>query len=107
MYLFEWESPVIGAAHAMDLMVFGNGLPIPGMTALPGYEETAKLMRQAWVSFATSGNPSTPELQWPSYGVQRSTMSLNEHAKLLVDPYRGKIDLFDKVIQQSWESIGL
>jgi hypothetical protein len=28
MYLFEWESPLIGAAHAMDVTVFGNGLPL-------------------------------------------------------------------------------
>ena len=107
MYLFEWESPLIGAAHAMDLMVFGNGLPIPGMTALPGYEETAKLMRRAWISFATSGKPSTPELEWASYGVQRSTMSLNEQPKLLVDPYGGEIGLFEKIIQQTWDTLGL
>jgi carboxylesterase type B len=108
MYLFEWESPLIGAAHAMDLMVFGNGLPIPGMTALRGYEETAKLMRRAWISFATSGMPSTSsDLEWDSYGVQRSTMSLNEQPKLLADPYGGEIDLFGKVIQQTWDTLGL
>ena len=29
VYLFEWSSPFIGAAHALDLMVFGNGLALP------------------------------------------------------------------------------
>jgi carboxylesterase type B len=78
------------------------------MTALPGYEETAKLMRRAWISFATSGMPSTSsDLEWDSYGVQRSTMSLNEQPKLLADPYGGEIDLFGKVIQQTWDTLGL
>jgi len=39
--------------------------------------------------------------------VQRSTMSLNEQPKLLVDPYGGEIGLFEKVIQQTWDTLGL
>jgi len=107
MYLFEWESPLLGAAHAMDLMVFGNGLPIPGMGLLADYEETARTMRRAWISFATSGNPSTPELEWPSYSDQRSTMSLNEDSKLLLEPYKNELGLFKKIIDNQWGKIGL
>ena len=52
--------------------------------------------------------PSTSsDLQWDSYGVQRSTMSLNEQPKLLADPYGVEIDLFGKVIQQTWDTLGL
>ena len=102
MYLFEWESPLIGAAHALDLMMFGNGLPLPGLALMADFEKTAETMRSAWVNFASSGEPSTTELEWPSYCENRATMSLGENSELLLDPYKDELSLFEQVIQRSW-----
>ena len=57
VYVFEWSSPLLGAAHALDLMVFGNGLALPFLAGFKDYADTAEFMRKAWVAFAKSGNP--------------------------------------------------
>ena len=39
-------------------------------------ETLAASMRDAWTSFAESGNPSTAQVQWPSAAEGRHVMSL-------------------------------
>lgn len=107
MYLFEWESNLIGAAHALDLMVFGNGLPIPGIAGFADYQNTAATMRRAWINFAKEGNPSSEQLAWSQYGEGKSVMSLNETSQLLLNPFQAEQQLLSSVIQRSWRVAGL
>ncbi len=106
MYLFEWESPLIGAAHAMDLMVFGNGLPFAILAGFADYDRTAAFMRQAWVRFATEGNPSTPEFSWPHYNEQQAAVSINESPTVRHGSWQESA-LIEKVIAGSWLDMGL
>jgi para-nitrobenzyl esterase len=107
MYLFEWESPLIGAAHALDLMLFGNGLPVGLLGGFADYENTATTMRKAWAAFARSGDPSTVTLSWPKYDEKRLTMSLDETTKILEDPFGAQLQLLEPVIQGSWADLPL
>ena len=105
MYLFTWESQFLGAAHAMDLMVFGNGLPFGPLAGFASFDETEAMMRDAWVRFATTGDPSTPTHAWPSYSEGRATMSINETPAVLEDPYRRQRIALDGVISNDWQSL--
>ena len=107
MYLFEWESPLIGAAHALDIMVFGNGIPFSVLAGFSDYEKTALFMRKAWTRFAAEGDPSTPQHAWPSYKNQRTTMSINEQPTALEDPFKSEFGILQKVIAANWQTAGL
>jgi para-nitrobenzyl esterase len=91
-YLFEWRSPamggVLGACHALEIaFVFGT-LTTPGVELFTGGGSDALAlsakMQDAWLAFARTGNPSTPELgEWPRYdGARRSTMVLGPDARV-------------------------
>ncbi len=107
MYLFEWESPLIGAAHALDLMVFGNGIPMSVLAGFAEYEKTAQFMRRSWVAFATVGDPSTSQFKWPSYSAGAATVSINESQSVLQDPYSSQREVLGSVLQTNWQSAGL
>jgi para-nitrobenzyl esterase len=94
MYRMDWGSPINGgilkAAHAMELsFVFGTYEAIrhfvgPG----EGPARMASQMHPAWVAFAKTGNPNTPNLpHWPTYDTQsRSTMIFDLQSKVENDP---------------------
>ncbi|MCE2461865.1 MAG: carboxylesterase/lipase family protein [Pseudomonadales bacterium] len=107
MYLFEWESPLRGATHALDIMVFGNGLPFAMLAGDADHERTATYMRDAWRRFAAEGSPSLPGYAWPSYGDRRETMSISESPTVLEDPYKSEFALLRKVITSNWQRLGL
>lgn len=68
-YLYEltWPSPALGACHALDVpLTFGTfGAPICtlmlGNPAPADAEPLSKAIRQAWISFAATGDPGWPE----------------------------------------------
>ncbi len=74
MYLFSWQSPVndgiYKAFHCMDIAFeFDNIEKCQEMTG-GGKSATllAGIMSQAWINFASSGNPNTKGLPtWPAY----------------------------------------
>jgi len=104
MYRFDWEAPVLGAAHGMDLLMFGNGLPIPGLTSFSDHEALAKSMRSSWVNFARTGDPSIAEHSWPEYTTDRRlTMSINSKFDLLQDPFRAQRALLGELLTMSWQ----
>jgi para-nitrobenzyl esterase len=94
MYRMDWESPAFGgklkAAHAMELsLVFGTYDNIrffvgPG----DGPPRLSAQMHPAWVAFAKTGDPQTPNLPaWPRYDTaRRPTMIFNLESKLVSDP---------------------
>jgi para-nitrobenzyl esterase len=94
MYLFAWETPVqdgrMLAHHALEItFAFDNTTRVPGMSG--GGPEAAALaakMSAAWVAFARTGNPNTPDLpSWPAYGLpDRATMVFDDTSAIADDP---------------------
>ncbi|MEM7079174.1 MAG: carboxylesterase family protein [Pseudomonadota bacterium] len=107
MYLFAWESPLLGAAHAMDLLVFGNGLPLPGIGMLRDHDDIARSMRTAWVNFATHGDPSSASFQWPQYDQARRTARLDDTFSVLDDPYAAQRATLGDLLLMNWGSNGI
>ncbi|MGZ3601817.1 MAG: carboxylesterase family protein, partial [Ktedonobacterales bacterium] len=96
-YLFTWKSPAwdgkLGAGHVVEVpFVFGtldapdsrdlvpDGAPVGALSAQ---------MQDAWIAFARTGSPRTPDLQgWGSYTVPyRSTMLLGTTSGPVDAPY--------------------
>ena len=107
VYLFEWSSPLLGAAHALDLMVFGNGLTLPFLAGFKDYDGTAEFMRKAWVAFAKSGNPQVVGHGWPPYRQQQATLSINQTPALIAEPYRQQFPMLEPVIERNWLQAGI
>jgi para-nitrobenzyl esterase len=95
-YRFDWASPFaggrLGACHALELpFVFGTvGDPLIGAFSGngPAAVELSSAVREAWVAFAASGDPSTDRLgRWPAYEPsRRATMVLDTAPALVDDP---------------------
>jgi len=108
MYLFTWESQFLGAAHALDLAVFGNGMAFPGIAGFKSSEKVGSIMRKAWVNFARNGDPSIDGFDWPEYDSQhRHTASINETLTLLKDPYRHQREALGEVFSMNWQDKGV
>lgn len=108
MYQFTWESQLLGAAHALDLVVFGNGLPLPGIGGFADYDQVATKMRNAWVNFARTGDPSTGDFTWPQYDrAHRRTALLDDNFTLVQDPFRGPRAVLGDLLSADWQSRGL
>ena len=83
MYLFTWQSPVNGgmykAMHCMDIAFeFDNIKRCEEMTGggKDAYALASK-MSSAWVNFARTGNPNTPQLpKWPAYNAANGATML-------------------------------
>ena len=91
VYLFDWESPLfdglVGAGHVLELpFVFGTYAhptcagyvgPDPAAAAL------SERMQDAWVRFASSGDPG-----WPAYDLERrATQRFGVSCPVENDPY--------------------
>lgn len=100
MYLFNWESPVLGgilrSTHCMEIpFVFNNALIHASMTGgTPDAIALAEKMSDAWLAFARTGNPNAASLpSWPAYtSDKRATMIFdnscvvrNNHDRKLLD----------------------
>ncbi len=95
MYRFDWPSPAfggrLGAAHALELAFVWNNIAKAAMRPLLGDEppqELARRMHEAWIAFARTGHPGTPDLPpWPPYdSEQRATMLFNISCEVVNDP---------------------
>lgn len=104
-YEFAWQTPCCGGAwapHAGELpFVFGN---LTYTTAWDGSDtdevrsaddpdgdrfRLSEEMMSAWGAFARSGNPSTPDLPWPTYDTDtRQTMVFDRQASHVVRDLR-------------------
>ncbi|MFZ4273912.1 carboxylesterase/lipase family protein [Streptomyces arboris] len=84
VYEFGWPSPVqrLGACHALELGFVFDTLTHPDTMALTGPDapqELADAMHQAWVEFATTGDPG-----WPSWDASRPVQFFGPGAPALV-----------------------
>jgi para-nitrobenzyl esterase len=94
MYYFKWESPVRGgklkAFHTLDIPFVFDNVDIGRSMTGSGRDRYAleRRMSSAWVAFARTGAPNTPELpHWPAFDAQRrATMFLDDVCKVVNDP---------------------
>jgi para-nitrobenzyl esterase len=94
LYWFKKPSPRFGgkygALHGIDIpYVFDNvDLAKPLLGEDPSRYPLAQACSAAWIAFARTGNPNTPELPaWRPYSVRdRATMVLDDACRLAVDP---------------------
>ncbi|PIB39232.1 carboxylesterase/lipase family protein [Maribacter sp. 4G9] len=90
MYLFTWQSPVFDgkykSLHCMELpFVFNTVDKANHMTGGGGEAHAlADKMSQAWINFATTGNPNTDNLpEWPAYNTTNTaTMHFDNTCKV-------------------------
>lgn len=92
VYLFDWAAPTfggrLGACHGLELPFVFDNLGSQEATALTGpltaeIQELATSMADAWVSFASTGDPG-----WPSYDVEgRSTQVFGVPTRVVRDPH--------------------
>ena len=106
VYQFDWESPLIGAAHSLDLMVFGNGLPFSPLAGFADYSETSSRMRRAWVNFAVDGQPSTPDFEWNDYSEEQSVVHIDETFSTTLGP-PPELQPLARVLSQDWLALDL
>lgn len=96
LYNFNWETKVAGlmSPHTIEIpFCFNNiaiGKPIVGDD--PEAQQLADKVCDAWVAFAKSGDPSTPQLpKWLPYdAADRNTMLFDVQSKVAKDPIRDK-----------------
>jgi para-nitrobenzyl esterase len=94
MYRLDWQTPVGGglfkAPHTLEIpFVFDTverARALVGEGAAP--QRLADTMSDAWIAFARSGDPATPQLPaWPRYETnRRATMIFDTEARVVDDP---------------------
>ena len=99
-YMFCWESPVLDgilrSTHCMEIPFVFNNVDVHASMTGGGPEAVrlADVISQAWINFARTGNPNTPDLpEWSAYSCQDgATMFFdnncevrNNHDKELID----------------------
>ena len=101
VYRFDWKSPMgLGACHALELpFMFGavrDGVPNPFAGQGPAATALASTMMDAWLSFAHTGNPSTPALSWPRYDpAHRPTMVFDAVTRVEAAPRATELACWD------------
>jgi para-nitrobenzyl esterase len=103
LYLFAWPSPAaggkFGAVHGVDVGLAFNsaGGPLVGNT--PEGRALAARFSAAWIAFAKTGDPNTPELpRWPVYNAaERPTMIFDNEIRVENDPLRELRLLWDEL----------
>ncbi|MFJ7998642.1 carboxylesterase/lipase family protein [Streptomyces sp. NPDC096310] len=92
MYRMDWPTPVsngkYGAFHGLDVPLVFDALDAPEMLGETPPVQLAKDMHQAWIRFATNGDPNGEGLpDWPRYNLeQRPVMIFDEHSQVHEDP---------------------
>jgi para-nitrobenzyl esterase len=92
-YYFTWQSPMLdgvaGAWHTAELaFCFDNTKRCEqGTGNTPEAQALAKKMATAWATFARTGNPSQPGLNWtPSDADRCQTMVFDNQCRMVDDP---------------------
>jgi para-nitrobenzyl esterase len=104
MYEFTWPSPMfggsIGACHALeipfvfDTLDLGPRQMIGGLLGADPPRALATEVHDAWVRFATSGDPGWPRYERP----RRATMRFGTPSTVVDDPAAATRALWDGVI---------
>ena len=89
-FVYQWTYPgedkTIGACHAIELSYIFNNLQETIYTGDNINEELADIAQNMWVNFARTGNPSTSEIDWPTYSKEnKNTMILGDEITVVED----------------------
>lgn len=94
VYLFAWETPVLGgrlrSCHTLEIpFVFDNLEPAAITGSDPARLPLGRMMSRAWLAFARHGRPGHAGLpDWPAYStVDRATMIFDTTCRVENDPY--------------------
>src|ERR1039457_402888 len=95
-YYFTWETPVQGGLlrtpHNMEIPFAFDNVQISANLTGGGAEAVALAdkVSDAWIAFARTGDPNTPELpHWPVFApTDRATMVIDNASKVVNDPLR-------------------
>ncbi|GJM37813.1 MAG: para-nitrobenzyl esterase [Acidimicrobiales bacterium] len=91
-YRFDWQAPLIRAAHAVDLPFHFGTLDAEGWRAFVAGDDAADrlstAMREAWAAFCHRGKPAcAPIGDWPSHDTSdRPTVRLGREITVDHDP---------------------
>jgi len=96
LYYFTWETPVQGgrlkSPHTMEIPFAFDNVKISARMTGGGADAMALADRvsDAWIAFASTGNPNTPKLpNWPAFNAKdRATMVIDNVSKVVNDPLR-------------------
>jgi para-nitrobenzyl esterase len=97
MYMLEWEvNPSLRTPHGTDVsLVFDNIDASQAMSRAEGARGLAEQMSDAWIAFARTGAPQTPQLpHWPAYTLERRANMLFNSKSRVVDDYGGHFRRF-------------
>jgi para-nitrobenzyl esterase len=110
LYRFDWRTPVLGgklrSLHSLETpFVFNNTEGAKALTGGgPDAEVLAARMSEAWVSFATTGDPNSQKSglpSWPAYRPdKRATMLFDNVSIVANDPARGARVVLGKVLDR-------
>ena len=90
MYRFDWTTPMLGAAHALELPFVFNVIEGPFAQLLLGADAEkarplATAMHAAWAAFIRTGKPDITA--WPTYDtVKRTTYMFDRQSHVVDDP---------------------
>ena len=88
VYLFTWETPVLGgrlrSCHTLEIPFVFNTADTAALTGDdPARLPLGETMARAWIAFARSGNPG-----WPAYDLtDRPTMMFDVKSRVENDPF--------------------
>jgi len=108
-YRFDWETPVLGgrlkSPHTVEMpFVFDNTQVAPGLTggASPEAVSLAARVSEAWIAFASRGDPNSKKSglpPWPAYDSERrATMLFSNESKIVDDPSSEQRKAMDKIL---------
>ena len=99
LYLLRWPAPYMdgryGSVHGTDVpLIFHNPDRWPLTAGAADGRIMAYRMAGAFIAFAETGNPSTPELPWPAYHPNtKPTMVFDTQSGAKNDPDRDLLGL--------------
>ncbi len=108
-YRFDWETPALGgrlkSPHTLEMpFVFDNVQVAPGLTggASPEAVALAARVSEAWIAFATRGDPNSKNSglpPWPAYDSERrATMQFGNESKVVNDPASEQRKIMDNIL---------
>jgi para-nitrobenzyl esterase len=105
LYYFRWESPYDGgrlkSPHTIEIPFAFDNLDASPLTAdAPTAPALADKVSAAWLAFARTGDPNTPQLpRWPAFDLAaRPTMVFDDASAVANDPIREqRIAMFDAI----------
>ena len=102
LYLLTWPAPFsngrYGSVHGTDVpLIFHN----PDLWPLTAGSNQSKIvadrMAGAFIAFAKTGNPATPQAPWPAYdGSRKATMIFDTNSRVENDPDRDLLSLLPR-----------